>query len=149
MNPQSGQHKLHSRTNQRGHSGYLTDNRENLRPARVDAVRRSTETGSISAARSWARRRLRFEPSVIVRIPESLTTGLGHPRSASPASTVDETDEARRVTMRELLYLSERKLNDMFLEAGRLPGVRARGVDASVSFLGATAKGLQIINSLF
>lgn len=42
--------------------------------------------------------------------------------------------------MRELLYLSERKLFDMFVDPGRLPGVRARGVDASLSFLGATAK---------
>ena len=42
--------------------------------------------------------------------------------------------------MRELLYLSEQTLHAMFLDAGRLPGVRARGVDASPRFLGATAK---------
>jgi hypothetical protein len=42
--------------------------------------------------------------------------------------------------MQELLYLSERKLFDMFVYPDRLPGVRARGVDASLSLLGATAK---------
>ena len=47
--------------------------------------------------------------------------------------------------MRELLYLSERKLFDTFVDPGRLSGVRARGVDASLSFLGATAKRASVL----
>lgn len=42
--------------------------------------------------------------------------------------------------MREVLYLSEQKLQNMFLDARRLPGLADHSIDTSIGFFGANAK---------